>query len=403
MTAADEYTGRDLYRRHGNGRIVESPARARGAAARGRSPVPASCGPGRRVASRRGAGTGRTGTVGELVRERRTSTGLTQRELAAAAGVSIGALRDLEQGRTRCPRWGTIALIAAALGMDGYEGAELANAWCGAQPEEGTRYSAVATQAHSTGAGVYVGVLGPLTAVRDGLPISMGPARQRAVLGLLALHWPAGVPTDVIIDVLWGGGHAPRSATAVVQAYVSRLRHLLEPGRVPRRRGGPVALADGRYRLGEGIGLDLAEFGQLSGLADAAAARGELHLACGLYNRSLTLWRCEPMADIDLLQNHPAIAEASRRRDDTVLRFVRVAAVAGRHELVLPHLRKLCTRDPLNEQAHALLMTALGATGHQAAALEVFSQLRRRLDSELGVRPGPHLAAAHLRVLRHQI
>jgi Helix-turn-helix domain len=40
-------------------------------------------------------------TFGELVRERRMSIGLTQQELAVAAGVSIGALRDLEQGRTR--------------------------------------------------------------------------------------------------------------------------------------------------------------------------------------------------------------------------------------------------------------------------------------------------------------
>src|SRR5207249_3841676 len=37
------------------------------------------------------------GAFGELVRERRMSIGLTQRDLADAAGMSIGALRDLEQ------------------------------------------------------------------------------------------------------------------------------------------------------------------------------------------------------------------------------------------------------------------------------------------------------------------
>jgi transcriptional regulator with XRE-family HTH domain len=62
------------------------------------------------------------------------SIGLTQRELADAAGMSIGALRDLEQGRTRCPRWGAVAAFAAALDMDRNQRAELASAWSGGQP-----------------------------------------------------------------------------------------------------------------------------------------------------------------------------------------------------------------------------------------------------------------------------
>lgn len=41
------------------------------------------------------------------------------------------ALRDLEQGRTRCPRWGAVAALAAALGLDECQQAELASAWSG--------------------------------------------------------------------------------------------------------------------------------------------------------------------------------------------------------------------------------------------------------------------------------
>ena len=81
--------------------------------------------------------------MGELVRERRTSIGLTQRDLACASGISIGALRDLEQGRTRCPRWGAVAAIAAALGMDRHQQAELARAWFGGQPGEDEGYTAL--------------------------------------------------------------------------------------------------------------------------------------------------------------------------------------------------------------------------------------------------------------------
>jgi DNA-binding SARP family transcriptional activator len=314
--------------------------------------------------------------VGELVRERRASIGLTQRDLACASGVSIGALRDLEQGRTRCPRWSAVAAIAAALGLEMEE----------AQPP-------------ADGPGLRIGVLGPLTAVRSGTAIGLGSLRQRAVLGLLALHGTAGVPRDVIIDVLWGE-RPPRSATAEVQAYVSRLRQLLDPGRTLPGRGGPVPLTGRHYRLAEGTGLDAGEFGRLSRRADAACGAGDFRLACLLYERALNLWRGEVAADVELLQGYPAAAPVARRRDEAVLRFARVAGAAGAYERLLPHVRDMCVREPFNEQAHACLMTGLAATGQQAAAVMLFGELRHRLDRELGIRPGAQLAAAHVRILR---
>jgi hypothetical protein len=70
---------------------------------------------------------------------------------------------------------------------------------------------------------------------------------------------------------------------------------------------------------------------------------------------------------------------------------------------VLPLLQEFTRRDPLNERAHASLMTALAATGQQAAALQIYENLLRRLDDELGVRPGGEIAKAHLKVLRQEI
>ena len=339
--------------------------------------------------------------MGELVRERRRNIGLTQEQLSAAAGVSLGALRDLEQGRTRCPRWGSVAVIASALGMDRHQQAELASAWAGGQPGRDTGYAAPEAQAWARGPEVRIGVLGLLTAVRAGADIGLGSPRQRAVLALLALHWTAGVPRDVIVDVLWGE-RPPPSAAAEVQSYVSRLRRLLDPRPASRGRGGPVVLAGCCYRLAGEIGLDVADFWQLSRVADAASGRGEFRLACQLYERSLGLWRGDVAADVDLLQGYPAAGEAVRRRGDVVLRFARAAAAIGWHERLLPHLRDMCAREPFHEQAHAQLMTALAATGQQASAVQVFWQLKGRLDRELGIRPGPQLAAAHLRILRHR-
>lgn len=51
------------------------------------------------------------------LQELRKESGLTQAELADKAGMSIGGLRDLEQGRN-APSWETVVIIAAALGVD---------------------------------------------------------------------------------------------------------------------------------------------------------------------------------------------------------------------------------------------------------------------------------------------
>lgn len=334
--------------------------------------------------------------LGGLVQESRVCAGLTQQELAAAAGVSIGALRDLEQGRTRCPRWGTLAAIAVALGMDRHQRSELARAWTGDMG-----FTAIEADPSASEQGVRIGILGPLTAECDGSCVSLGSPRQRAVLGLLALYGPAGVPRDVIIDVLWGE-RPPPSAVTEVQAHVSRLRRLLEPRPTVHRDGGPVLRVGHGYRLGDGLGVDLAEFRQLSRRADLATARAEYRLACALYERSLGLWRGEMLADIDILHGYPMAVEAAHRRGAVVLRLARAAAAVGGYERVLPHLRGLCDREPFNEQAHAHLMTALAASGQQAAALRLFGLLSRRLDTELGIHPGRQVAAAHVRILREQ-
>src|SRR5260370_30784562 len=55
-------------------------------------------------------------SMGALIKQYRDLRGMTQRELADTAGISLGALRDLEQGRTLFPRWATLEDLAAALG-----------------------------------------------------------------------------------------------------------------------------------------------------------------------------------------------------------------------------------------------------------------------------------------------
>ena len=125
--------------------------------------------------------------------------------------------------------------------------------------------------------GLRVEVLGPLAVWRDGLPVPLGPVRQRAVLGLLILHAGTSVHRAAIIDALWGEDPPP-TVVAMVHNHVSRIRRL-----VSGPPGGDVPLLwDGSgYRFIPGsIQLDVTQFGELTGQAEAQLAVGD---AAGWY------------------------------------------------------------------------------------------------------------------------
>jgi DNA-binding SARP family transcriptional activator/DNA-binding XRE family transcriptional regulator len=321
--------------------------------------------------------------VGLLVQESRRAVGLTQRELADAAGISLSSLRDLEQGRTHCPRWGTLENLASVLGMGQRQRAELLGA-------------------ERVGPDVRIGILGTVEAARSGRPAELGSVRQRAVLGLLVLHRDGWLHRDAIIDVLWGERPAA-SAVAEVQGYVSRLRGLLDPGRLGGRAGLITCMGQGYQLVAGAARIDAAEFAAGVRRADAALAAADPGGACAEYERALALWRGEPAADVHLLRGHPAVAALGSLRADAVLGYARAAVQAGRVADALPHLRGLCAAERFNERAHACLMIALAASGQQGAALDVFADVRGRLDRELGIRPSAALAGTHVRVLRQQL
>jgi tetratricopeptide (TPR) repeat protein/transcriptional regulator with XRE-family HTH domain len=58
-------------------------------------------------------------TFAGLLRRLRTGAGLTQEDLAEAAGVSVRSVRDLERGKVGTPQKETVRLLAGALGLAG--------------------------------------------------------------------------------------------------------------------------------------------------------------------------------------------------------------------------------------------------------------------------------------------
>src|SRR5215831_5794690 len=186
----------------------------------------------------RGSDRYRAARLAALVRDRRRAAGLTQGQLAESSGMSRAAIRDLEQGRTRRPRAGSLARLAAALGLDAAQTAQLAVlAREGSRPAAGAPGVAGPGEPKTAG-GLRLQVLGPLVAWRDGTRLALGGPRQQAVLGLLALAPGSPVHRSAIIDVLWPADPPP-TAVSAVQSHISRLRALLD--RPPREDRGPTA------------------------------------------------------------------------------------------------------------------------------------------------------------------
>jgi DNA-binding SARP family transcriptional activator/DNA-binding XRE family transcriptional regulator len=318
------------------------------------------------------------------IRQLRLSQGLTQAQLASAAGVSLTVVRDLEQGVTRHPRRTSLTRLAAVLGQSA--------------PGPG-RGRVQETPSHSSAIELRLHVLGPLAAWRGTQPLQLGPVRQRAVLAALALHAGNLVHRDTIGAMLWPR-ESPITAVGMIQNAVSRLRQALDvPGRLP-----VLATSGSRYQLiASRCELDLVRYRMLAHAADAARREGDSGTAWDLYDQALALWTDDPVADIELLQGSPVITALRAHHASVVADYAHDASGEGRHARVLPQLLALCQREPYDERAHACLMIALAGTGNPAAALATYDRIRIRLDADLGLAPGPFLARAQARVLRGAI
>jgi DNA-binding SARP family transcriptional activator/tetratricopeptide (TPR) repeat protein/DNA-binding XRE family transcriptional regulator len=324
--------------------------------------------------------------LAEQLRQARQQAGLTQRELADRTGISAAAIRDLEQGRSFHPRPSTLRAIATVLDLGPAQLADLRHAAHGVSPRP------------SSQDGMRVAVLGPLQLHDGEAPVLLGSGRHRVVLAKLALNPHRAVQRDELAQALWGE-KVPPSAVSLIQTYVSRLRRMLDPAQGPGERE-TLTFTQGGYQLNlGGDRLDLVRFGTLVNEAERA---GDAHAAFTALTEALDLWRGAPLPEIEELQGDPAVIALSEAWVTATIRYARLAETLVRLEQVLPRLRGLAARFPLHEPLQARFVTALAATGRQAAALEAYQEIRRRLAEDLGIDPGPELIEVHRDVLRQR-
>ena len=216
---------------------------------------------------------------------------------------------------------------------------------------------------------------------------------------------PHAVSVDSLIAQLWGE-HPPASVMTTLQAYVSGLRRALEPDRKPRQPATVLLTRAPGYALDltpRSVDADVFESvitgvdarrDSLAGLTAESLEQVDADLA-----DALSLWRGEAYADL----GDAAAAERSRLDELRVLGEelrLEVSTALGRHTAVAAAAEALITRYPLRESLWRIRALALARCGRQADALAVIDDLRRVLDEELGLLPGPAIRELQSAILQ---
>ncbi|SDK10487.1 Predicted ATPase [Nonomuraea maritima] len=240
------------------------------------------------------------------------------------------------------------------------------------------------------------GVLGPLAVWTDaGEPVTIPGLKVRALLTDLLVHEGHPVSVDRLVDDLWGDDQ-PASPASALQVRVSQLRKALEDAE-PGAKNLVVSRAPGYLLRCDDGALDADRFAGLLAKAEAATSP---RARADLLGSALALWRGPAYADFaDEEYTRSAVVRLSEQRLSALEQHAEARLELGEHALLVGELGDLVARHPLRERLRAVHMRALYRAGRQSEALAGYAELRDLLAEELGLDPGPELAALHQAIL----
>jgi DNA-binding SARP family transcriptional activator len=235
-------------------------------------------------------------------------------------------------------------------------------------------------------------VLGPLEVTSPSGPVRIGGAKKRQLLALLLMHAKEVVDADTLIDGLWGDS-PPEGSGHALEAAVSRLRSLLDPGRIATQSLGY------QIRVGQDE-LDLHRFDRLVREAHRARSSGDVARAVTLLREATELWRGRPLPELGGgAYERPELVRLEELRLSAIEALVDARVELGEGPELVAELESLVREHPFREHLQAQLMRVLYRSGRQADALRVFATVRRMLVDELAIEPGPELQALQIAIL----
>ncbi|MFB8352892.1 BTAD domain-containing putative transcriptional regulator [Streptomyces niveus] len=242
-----------------------------------------------------------------------------------------------------------------------------------------------------------------MSAQRDGNELPLGPPRRRALLGLLLIRLGRVVPTETLVDELWGD-EPPRRSVATLQSHISHLRRVLD--HAAAGHGQPTIL---RYRAPGYVlrlapeQVDVHRFEQLVSAGRTLLHQRDPRAAHERLTVALDLWHGSPYSEFSA---HPQLVDETTRLEQVRLSAVEFRAEAGlalgAADEVADVLGAEVRLHPTHERLVGHLMTALSRLGRQAEALELYEQTRRLLAEEFGADTAVELQRVHTAILRQE-
>ncbi|MGH1492405.1 MAG: BTAD domain-containing putative transcriptional regulator [Acidimicrobiales bacterium] len=244
-------------------------------------------------------------------------------------------------------------------------------------------------------------LLGPLKVEHLDSRLEIGGGKPQIVLSALILARGKVVPTDRLVNLIWGD-EPPAKPYVTMRSYISHLRRILEPERGAGDRGGMLVTRSPGYAL-EVAPESVDAFRFEHQVAEAGKHLEAHHYDTALagLNEALALWYS------DDLQDSPVWlfgAEAHRlmelRRQAIAMRFDALLE-SGQHYEIIADLQSLVDADPTSERHRAQLMLALHRSGRQGEAIAVFqSGVKATIDAS-GLDISHGLAELEQRILNN--
>jgi DNA-binding SARP family transcriptional activator len=215
-------------------------------------------------------------------------------------------------------------------------------------------------------------------------PIILVRRQVRVLLAVLALHPGTAVPTDVIMDALWGEA-LPKNPTHAVHVYVSRFR-AVHPAITE-----VLTTAPGGYVLSiRRSQTDIGRFDEMLDNAQLLCVIREPAKVADVTGQALDLWRGPAFGDLhyeefvaaEVRRLEERSVVAAEDRCDALIR-------SGRTNIALPELRALTHQHPYRERLATLTVEALMAEGrHNEAQIQKHTYLQR-IKHDFGFDPAP--------------
>ncbi len=205
-------------------------------------------------------------------------------------------------------------------------------------------------------------------------PVDLPNKKLAGLLAYLACTAPVPQPREKLATLLWGS-HFETQARQNLRQSLFRLRRIL---------GQDALIADGE------------EISLAPGVVDCDAARLEALIREGSRSSLATavdLYKDHLLADVAIREEAWSDWVAGERQRleglalDAMVRFGEIELAAGRADRALETARRALAINDLREDAHRLIVQALGATGRKAEALKHYQGLVALLQRELKTEP----------------